>query len=199
VLGSTVSLGTSSSTVAWTENNGGSTITSRTLREFYGGVVNASNCSGVTWTQAFALSLTSPVTVTGMNPGYCYYWTVTLTNGVGSGSATSGYLLITPAASFTSPANGSTIITSNTTNTISWGENSTGSSITSRTLTEYYGPVVTPGTCNGVTWTQAFALSLTSPVTATGMNPGDCYYWTVRLTNGNGLTSTATSGKMLIQ
>jgi hypothetical protein len=162
-------------------------------------VVSASNCTGVTWTQAWALSLTSPRTITGFNPGYCYRWTISLTNVVGTGSATSGNLLITPAASFTSPALGSTIITSNTTNTISWAENSTGSAITSRTLTEYYGPVVTPGTCNGVTWTQAFALPLTSPVTATGMNPGDCYYWTIKVTNGNGLTSTATSGKILIQ
>ena len=104
-----------------------------------------------------------------------------------------------PSATFTSPVDGATMVTSNTTNTVTWTESDGGGNgIASRMLTQQRGAVVTPGTCAGVTWQTRWTESHTSPFTTAGYGAGYCYRYTVSVTNGAGGTATAPSGNLLI-
>src|SRR5207244_2060843 len=125
----------------------------------------------------------------------------------GTTSASSGNVLVSiapppsPSATFTSPAVGDTIASTSGTNTITWTETdggSGGNGITSRTLTQQSGPVVTPGTCSGVTWTTRWTASYASPFTTSGYLTNTCYRYTLSITNGAGNTATASSGNLLV-
>jgi subtilisin len=205
-LGNTIVSSNGTQTVTWTESDGGGNgIASRTLTQQRGAVVTPGTCSGVTWTTRWSASYTSPFTTSGYLAGYCYRYTLSLTNGAGgTATATSGNLLIqpppAPSANFTSPALGNTIVSSNGTQTVTWTESDGGGNgITSRTLTQQRGAVVTPGTCSGVTWSTRWSGSYTSPFTTSGYLAGYCYSYTLSLTNGAGGTASASSGNLLIQ
>ncbi len=206
--GATVSTTETTNTVTWTQNAAGSGIWHQGLTQERGQIVTPGTCDGVTWVTRWTASYSSPFTTGGYAPGYCYRYTVAVTNGAGgTTSATSGNLLIVPpppppqpSASFTSPAEGQTIATSNTTNTVTWTESdSGGGGITSRTLTQERGQVVTPGTCAGVTWVTRWSASYTSPFTTGGYLVGYCYRYTVSVTNSAGGTASASSGNLLIE
>ena len=58
-------------------------------------MVTAGTCAGVTWATGWTKTVTSPFTASGYKAGYCYRYTLVITNGAGgSATATSGNLLI---------------------------------------------------------------------------------------------------------
>jgi subtilisin len=204
--GATIVTTSTTNTVTWTESDGGGNgITQRTLVQQAGAIVTPGTCTGVSWaTRWSSTSYTSPFTTGGYQVGSCYRYTLTVKNGAGGTfTTTSGNLLISPppspSATFTSPALGSTVISSSSTNTITWTESDGGGgAITTRTLTQQTGSVVTPGTCSGVTWTTKWSKTFTSPFTTGGYKAGTCYRYTLTLKNASGGTSTASSGNLLI-
>ena len=207
--GATVTSTSGTNTITWSESDGGTGgggITSRRLTQQSGPVVTPGTCFGVTWTTRWTASYTSPFTTSGYASGTCYRYTLSLTNGAGvTATATSGNLLVSlppppsPSATFTSPALGDTVISTSSTNTFTWTESDGGGGgITSRKLTQQSGPVVTVGTCAGVTWTTGWTKTFTSPFTTGGYKAGYCYRYTLVITNGAGGTATASSGFLLV-
>jgi subtilisin len=208
-LGTTVTSTSSTNTISWTESDGGTGgggIVSRSLTQESGPVVTPGTCSGVTWTTSWTAAYTSPFTIGGYQSNTCYRYTLSLTNGANrTATASSGNLIVNlPAspslsATFTSPALGSTLTSTTSVNTITWTESiGSGGSVTSRNLTQQSGPVVTPGTCAGVTWATGWTKTFTSPFTTGGYKAGYCYRYTLTIANGAGDTATATSGSLLI-
>jgi hypothetical protein len=105
-----------------------------------------------------------------------------------------------PVANFTSPAAGATVTSTTDSATVTWTESSGDSgAVTGRTLTQQRGAVITPGTCNGVTWTTRWTSSAyRSPFMTSGYASGYCYRYMVTLTNGSGGSASATSGNLLV-
>jgi serine protease len=104
-----------------------------------------------------------------------------------------------PSATFTSPALGTTVTSSSSTNTVTWTEDDGGSGAQGRWVTLESGPVVTAGTCAGVTWTSAWTESHTSPFTTGGYALDSCYRFTLTITNVAGGSATVSSGDLLIE
>src|SRR5207247_8106791 len=101
----------------------------------------------------------------------------------------------------TAPSLGATVTSTSGTNTITWTESDGGTGgggIASRRLTQQSGPVVTKGTCSGVTWTTRWTASYSSPFTTSGYASNTCYRYTLKLASAAGNTATATSGSLLV-
>ena len=124
----------------------------------------------------------SPVTVTGLTNGDAYTFTVTATNGVGTGPASAPSNSVTPSAPASVPGapTGVSATAGNASATVSFSAPASdgGSAITGYTVTA--ADATTPG--NGG---QSKAGSA-SPVTVTGLTNGDAYTFTVTATNGVG-------------
>ena len=161
--------------VSWTAPawSGGSAVTSYTVTSAPGGLT----CS----------TASTSCTVSGLTNGTAYTFTVTATNAVGTGPASSASAAVTPS---TVPGAPTAVAATNadTTSSVSWTAPAStgGAAITSYTATA----VPSDGTLATLTCSAA-----TSPCTVTGLTNGVTYSVTVRATNasGAGAASTAAS------
>jgi predicted RNA-binding protein with TRAM domain len=183
--GASATPGNATATVTWTApaSDGGSPVTAYTVvaadstTPFNGG----ETC---TWT-------TGPLTCTlsGLTNGDSYTFTVTATNVVGSGAASSPSNAVTPATVPGAPSI-LTVTPGNGTITITWAAPSSdgGSPVTAYTVVA--GDVTTPFNGGEVcTWT-------TGPLTCTltGLTNGDTYIVGLSATNEAGVSATVISG-----
>ncbi len=150
--------------VSWVApaSNGGSAITSYTV---------TSSPGNKTATTAGATS----AAVMGLTNGTAYTFTVTATNGIGTGLASAASSPVTPTGAPTAPGAPSAVTASpgNAQATVTWAAPSNGgSAITNYTVTS------SPG---GLT-----ANSATTSATVTGLTNGTAYTFTVTATNGVG-------------
>jgi len=137
-------------------SDGGSLITSYLV---------TSSPSGITATGA-----ASPITVTGLANGTTYTFSVTATNAVGAGPASTASNAVTPVGAPRAPVIGMAIAgNAQATITFSAPASDGGSAITSYTVTS------SPG---GIT-----ASGLASPITVSGLTNGTTYTFTVTATN----------------
>ncbi len=146
--------------------NGGSPVTSYTV---------TSNPAGGTISGP-----ASPLTVTGLTNGVAYTFTVTATNAVGTGAASTPTSSVTPATVPNAPAVGA-VIAGNASVSVSFTPPAFngGRPISGYTVTSNPGNLVGAG--------------ITSPITVSGLTNGQAYTFTVTATNslGVGLPSAA--------
>jgi hypothetical protein len=194
--------GTTTYSVAWTENGTGTTIASRSLQRQRSLVITAGVCPTTGWANDGSASTSvSPKGETGLLDNYAYRWVQSPTDGAGnSGSGTSGCLIVetsVPAATFSVPANGLSF--RNTTSIgVTWTEDGAGGTITARSLQMQSGSVVTAGTCNGVSFANdGSASTATSPVNF-NLVSGKCYRWVQTITNSLSQQGVSTSGSVLV-
>ena len=166
--------GNGSATVTWTApaSNGGSPITSYTVTPFIG-------TTAQTTTTITGSPPATTATVTGLTNGTAYTFTVTATNSVGTGLASSPSSAVTPAAAPTAPT-APTATAGNAQATVSWTAPSDGgSAITSYTITPYIG--TTAQTTTTITGSPP-----ATTATVTGLTNGTAYTFTVTATNAIG-------------
>lgn len=120
----------------------------------------------------------SPLTVTGLASGTNYTFSVTATNGVGTGAASVASNSITATTVPQAPTIGTATASSGSASVTFTANATGGSAITGYTVTS------SPG---GLTGTGA-----SSPITVSGLTNGTAYTFTVTATNANG-TSTASA------
>jgi uncharacterized protein (TIGR02145 family) len=157
------SAGDGEATVAFTAptSDGGETITEYTVTSSPGGVT--------------ATGTSSPITITGLTNGTAYTFTVTATNSVGTGAASTPSNSVTPVAATVpdAPSIGkATAGDTEATVTFTSPASDGGSAITTYTVTSSTG---------GITATGA-----SSPITITGLTNGTAYTFTVTATNSVG-------------
>ena len=158
--------GNTQATVSFTApgSNGGSAIT---------GYTATSSPGGITGTGA-----SSPITVTGLTNGTAYTFTVTATNIVGTGSASSASNSVTPATVPGAPAIGiATAGDAQASISFAAPVSNGGSVITGYTMTSSPGAFTGTGT--------------SSPITVTGLTNGTAYTFTVTATNSAGTGSAS--------
>jgi hypothetical protein len=182
--GVTATAGLNSATVSWTApSSNGSPITSYTITPYIG-------TQAQTATTINGSPPATNTTITGLAGGTAYTFTVTATNGIGIGPASSPSNSVTPTSpSVPAAPTGVTATPSNASATVSWtAPNNGGSQILSYTITPYIGSQAqTATTING------------SPpatnTTVTGLTNGTSYTFTVTAANaiGTGPASTASN------
>ena len=159
--------GNAQATVSWTApaSDGGSPIS---------GYAVTSNPGNLTCATSGALNCT----VTGLANGTAYTFTVTATNGIGSGPPSSPSSAVTPAATVPGVPTNVSAVAGDTQATVSWSPpaNDGGSAINGYTVTSNLGTLscVTNGTLNCVVG---------------GLTNGTPYTFTVTATNGIGPSS----------
>lgn len=166
IIGTATKTGSTTATVGFAAplNDGGSTITSYTALSTPGSIS--------------ASSATSPITVTGLNPGTNYTFTVTATNADGtSGPSQASNSITTDATAPDAPTIGTATKTGTSTATVAFlaPSSSGGSTITGYTVTS---------SPSGVT-----ATGNSSPITLTGLTSATAYTFTVTATNSIGTSS----------
>ena len=125
----------------------------------------------------------SPITVSGLTNGDAYTFTVTATNGVGDGAASSATSAVTPSDVPDAPT-GVSATAGNQSASVSWtAANSEGSAITSYTVTSNHGQ-----TCS----------TATTSCTVSGLTNGTAYTFTVTATNGNGTSSASAASNPVV-
>ena len=171
--GATATGGNAQASVAFTApgSDGGSTITSYK--------VTAADSTTAGHGGQTATGASSPLTVTGLTNGDSYTFTVTATNGAGTGPASSPSNAVVPATVPGAPT-GATATGGNTDASVAFtvpGSDG-GSTIASYKVT------ATDSTTAGNGGQTATGTS--SPLTVTGLTNGDSYTFTVTATNGAG-------------
>ena len=166
IIGTATKTGSTTATVAFAAplNDGGSTITSYTALSTPGSIS--------------ASSATSPITVTGLNPGTNYTFTVTATNADGtSGPSQASNSITTDSTAPDAPTIGTATKTGTSTATVAFlaPSSSGGSTITGYTVSS---------SPSGVT-----ATGNSSPITITGLTSATAYTFTVTATNSIGTSS----------
>jgi hypothetical protein len=174
----TATAGNGSAVVSWAAPaNGGSPITSYTITPYIGGAAQT----------PAVISGTPPQTtgnITGLTNGTAYTFTVTATNGVGTGPASAASSPVTPVAP-TAPAapTGVTATAGNASATVSWTAPANGGSpITMYTVTPYLAGVAQATT-------QVSGSPPLTSTTVSGLTNGSAYTFTVSATNAVGTGS----------
>jgi hypothetical protein len=127
-----------------------------------------------------AVGATGPITVNGLTDGTPYTFTVTATNGVGTGAASSPSNSVTPTAPVVPSAPTGVTATAgngNATVTFATPTSNGGSPITSYTVTSNPGSLVATGA--------------TSPITIAGLTNGTAYTFSVTASNAVGPSVTS--------
>ncbi|TQJ52257.1 molybdenum-dependent oxidoreductase-like protein [Phycicoccus sp. SLBN-51] len=183
----TATAGDKAATVSWTApSDGGSAITSYTVTPYVG-------TTAQTPTTVTGSPPATTTTVNGLTNGTAYTFTVSATNAVGTGPASTPSNSVTPTASTspTAPAapTNVTATAGDKAATVSWTAPSDGgSAITSYTVTPYVGTTAqTPTTVTGS--------PPSTTATVTGLANGTTYTFTVSATNavGTGPQSSASN------
>ena len=163
-----------SASVAFTapSSDGGSAITSYT-------VTAADSTTPANGNQT-ASGASSPITVTGLTNGDSYTFTVTATNGVGTGPASGASNAVTPDPTSPDAPTIGTATPANTSASVVFSPPGSdgGSAIASYTVTA----ADSTNSANG----NQTASGSSSPITVTGLTNGDTYTFTVTATNGVG-------------
>lgn len=178
--GVTATAGNASASVAFTApSDGGSAITGYTVTSSPGSFTGTGSAP--------------PISVNGLTNGTAYTFTVTATNAIGTGSASSPSSAVTPSAGATAPGQvtGLTLGTAtSTTQPLTWTAPSNGGSA----ITDY---VVQWSPAGAGTWT-AFAdgTSTTAAATVTGLTASTSYDYRVAAVNaiGTGTNSATATG-----
>ena len=163
----TTSAGNAQAVVTFTApvSNGGSAITGYTVTSSPGGIT--------------AIGTASPITVTGLTNGTAYTFTVTATNAIGTGVASSASNSVTPSTAPGAPTIGiATAGTAQAVVTFTAPVSNGGSAITGYTVTSVPGGLTGTGTA--------------SPIIVTGLTNATAYTFTVTATNAIA-TSAASS------
>ena len=167
--------GLGSATVSWgLPPDGGSPITSYKVTPYIGPVAQAS-------TTITGSPPATSATITGLTNGTAYTFTVTATNAIGPGPASTASAAVTPTAP-TAPAapTGVSAVAGNATANVSWTAPSNGGSpITAYTITPFIAGVAQSAT----------TITGSPPVTSaaiTGLANGTAYTFTVTATNAIG-------------
>jgi hypothetical protein len=152
-------------------SNGASTISSYT--------VTATDSTTSANGGQSASGAASPITVTGLTPGDSYSFTVAATNGAGTGQASAASNAVVPFTIPGAPTIGTaTAGTSQATVSFSAPASNGASTISTYTVTA----TDSTTSANG----GQSASGAASPITVTGLTPGDSYSFTVAATNGAG-------------
>jgi hypothetical protein len=195
----------SSATVAWTEElAGGTTIASRSVALMMAQPKNGS-CSVDRWLPAatpWQSTGASPQTVSGLLPGLCYRFMLTLTDSAATTTRTlSGPMLAGPeaaTAAFTSPAPNAVTAITTLSATVKWTETpAAGTQVVSRSLITESAAQPQAGTCAGAQWSTLRTTTAASPVSSTGFLKLFCYRYRLVLTDSAGHQSTTVSGDLM--
>lgn len=168
----TATMGDNQATISFTapENDGGSPITSYT-------VISSPDNIVVT-------GLTSPITITGLDNGTLYTFTVVATNEIGDSEPS----VASTAASYSSVPDSPTSVTAtggNAQATVSFtAPDDNGSAIVSYTVTSSPGNITATGS--------------SSPITITGLTNGITYTFTVVATNGVGNSTPSSASNSVV-
>ena len=172
------STGATTANVSFTApaSDGGATITSYTATSSPGGI-----------TGSISQAVSGTIAMTGLTAGTSYTFTVTATNSVGAGTASSASNSITTVGAPSYPTSVDATVTGKRSATVSFGAPSSnnGSAITSYTATS------TPG---GLTQTLTQATGGT--FNFDGLQPGTGYSFAVTATNAIGTSAVATSNSI---
>ena len=169
-----------SAKVTWSAPaNGGSPIVSYTVTPYIGSAAQ-------TPTQVTGSPPATSATVSGLTDGTTYTFTVTATNGVGTGPASSPSNQVTPTAPTVPGApSGVTATAGNQSAAVSWSAPANGGSpITSYTVTPYLAGVAQ-------TATQVSGSPPATTANVTGLTNGSAYTFTVSATNAVGTGSAS--------
>jgi titin len=194
----TATAGDKSATVSWTAPaNGGSPITAYTITPYVG--TTAQTPTVITGTPPAASA-----NITGLTDGTAYTFTVSATNGVGTGPASAASSPVTPTAPTAPAAPGNVTATAgNQSATVSWTAPANGGSpITMYTVTPYLAGVAqTP--------TQVAGSPPATTAIVTGLTNGSSYTFAVSAANAVGagpasapspaVTPTATAAPAFVQ
>ncbi len=172
-----------------------------------GAIVTSGSCDGVSFSDDGSARLTDERHVeSDIQSGYCYRYVLTALDRVGNQGkrVRSGVILADvtpPTGNFKTPDEGSFTVSQSTSVTVQWSQHDTGGSggLISHLLERERAVPVTPGSCDGVFWVpdkNEYAGS--SPVTQTGLTPGDCYRWRLDLTDRAHMVGVSISGSVLI-
>ena len=182
--GVSATAGDKSAKVTWSAPaTGGSPIVSYTITPYIGSTAQ-------TPTQVTGSPPATSATVSGLTDGTAYTFTVTATNGVGTGAASAPSNQVTPAAPAAPGApSGVTATAGNQSATVRWSAPADGGSpITSYTVTPYLAGVAQAAT-------QVTGSPPATTATVTGLANGSAYTFTVAATNaaGTGPASSASA------
>lgn len=216
--------------VAWSESGGpGSPIVDRSVFRYegsyaggagvagasaggvggtsYGGTGAASSggsCKGVAFYRVAAEKHVAPfeLTESGLPPGTCAYWTITVTDVNGTRvSATSGYVVTPPAGGdgptvLFPPLGGLTRGPADWSYSIAWRDPPGGAQ--RRTLLEMAAPMTAALGCSGVAWHLSRTIVADAPqVVVGGLADGTCYRYLILSTAPDGSSTSTLTGALL--
>ncbi len=188
--------------VTWSEVELGSGVASRSLQQRRMVSPGDGTCLGFSWANDGAASSgVSPTTATSLSDGWCYRWTLTLTDVAGNSSVTTSSTVlvdaIAPTANFTTPDEGTTTTIGSGGSPLAWTENDASSGIAGRAL-QRQRTTFSGGTCD-TTWTvDGSPTNSPSPTITTGLALTTCYRWVLTLTDAAGNSAQITSGTIRI-